>query len=392
MNLIETKNRVEVLDALRGFAVMAILLLHWLEHFIYPVYPSPLDQPEWLNILDTGVESVIFSLFMGKSYSIFAILFGVTFFFQFSSQEKKGNDFGLRFLWRLMILALLATVNAAFFPGGDVMLLFSITGLFLILVRKWSNKSILILSIILLLQPVEWYHYVMSQMDASYTLPDIGVGELYGATAEATKSGNWGEFLWVNITTGQVASLFWAISVGRFLQTAGLLLLGYLIARKQLFKNTEHNIRLWIKILIVSALVSMPLYQLKLDVMGGDEVVAKTVGVVLDMWQKLFSTFVIITSFMLLYQTVKFQKITSGLIVYGKMSLSNYIGQSIIGALILFPIGLNLAPYLGKTLSFLVAIVVLIAQIQFSKWWLKSHKQGPLESLWHKLTWLGGKK
>lgn len=31
--------RIEVVDALRGFAVMAILLVHSLEHFIFPVYP-----------------------------------------------------------------------------------------------------------------------------------------------------------------------------------------------------------------------------------------------------------------------------------------------------------------------------------------------------------------
>ena len=47
--LSEKLPRVEVVDALRGFAVMAILLVHSLEHFIFPVYP--VDQPAWLNIL-----------------------------------------------------------------------------------------------------------------------------------------------------------------------------------------------------------------------------------------------------------------------------------------------------------------------------------------------------
>ena len=39
--------RIEAVDALRGFAVMAILLVHNLEHFIFPVYPA--DSPGWLN-------------------------------------------------------------------------------------------------------------------------------------------------------------------------------------------------------------------------------------------------------------------------------------------------------------------------------------------------------
>lgn len=41
--LSEKLPRVEVVDALRGFAVMAILLVHSLEHFIFPVYPCNLQ-------------------------------------------------------------------------------------------------------------------------------------------------------------------------------------------------------------------------------------------------------------------------------------------------------------------------------------------------------------
>lgn len=62
--LSEKLPRVEVVDALRGFAVMAILLVHSLEHFIFPVYP--VDQPAWLNILNDGVFNVTFTLLAGN--------------------------------------------------------------------------------------------------------------------------------------------------------------------------------------------------------------------------------------------------------------------------------------------------------------------------------------
>lgn len=138
----ETKvPRIEVVDALRGFAVVAILLVHSLEHFIFPVYPDPAHVPAWLNILDQGVNSVIFSLFAGKAYAIFALLFGFTFYIQYTNQQKKGKDFGLRFLWRLLLLMGFATLNAAFFPGGDVLMLFAFVGPVLIIVRKWWLKS-----------------------------------------------------------------------------------------------------------------------------------------------------------------------------------------------------------------------------------------------------------
>ncbi|MDL2255364.1 DUF418 domain-containing protein [Parabacteroides sp. OttesenSCG-928-K15] len=387
--LISKTPRIEVVDALRGFAVMAILLVHSLEHFIFPVYPDPLSQPEWLNILDAGVNSVIFSLFAGKSYAIFALLFGFTFYIQYTNQERKGKDFGYRFLWRLLLLVLFATLNAAFFPAGDVLLLFAVVGISLFIVRKWSNKAILITATILLLQPIEWFHYIASLVNPSHTLPDLGVGEMYQTVAEYTKEGNFFTFILGNITLGQKASLLWAVGAGRFLQTAGLFMLGYLIGRKQLFITTENNLKVWIKILIISAVLFAPLYELKVILSGSETpMISKTVGVVLDMWQKLAFTFVLVASFVLLYQNNRFKKATTNFTYYGKMSLTSYITQSIGGALIYFPIGLYLAPYCGFTLSLIIGFLFFLLQVQFCKWWLKSHKQGPLESLWHKMTWI----
>lgn len=237
--------RIEVVDALRGFAVMAILLVHNLEHFIFPVYPDAASQPEWLNILNEGVFSVTFSLFAGKAYAIFALLFGLTFYIQYANQQKKGKDFGYRFLWRLLLLGGFATLNAAFFPAGDVLLLFCVVGIFLFIVRKWSDRAVFILAVFLLLQPVEWYHYVMNLVNPSYSLPDLGVGQMYAEVADYTKEGDFWKFIWGNVTLGQKASLFWAIGAGRFLQTAGLFLLGMLIGRKQLFVTSESTTRFW---------------------------------------------------------------------------------------------------------------------------------------------------
>ena len=97
--LVDKSSRIEVVDALRGFAVMAILLVHNLEHFIFPVYPE--NSPGWLNVLDQGVLNSIFALFAGKAYAIFALLFGFTFYMQSNNQKKQGKDFGNRYLCRL---------------------------------------------------------------------------------------------------------------------------------------------------------------------------------------------------------------------------------------------------------------------------------------------------
>ena len=384
-NQLQKTPRIELVDALRGFAVMAILLVHNVEHFIFPVYPT--DSPEWLNILDKGTFDMVFSLFGGKAYAIFALLFGFTFYIQCENQRRKGKDFGYRFLWRLVLLVGFATLNAAFFPGGDVLLLFAIMGLVLFVVRNWSDKAVLIAAIFFTLQPMEWYHYVMSLLDSSYQLPDYGVGPMYDAVAEATKSGNFWDFIVCNVTLGQKASLMWAVGAGRILQTAGLFLIGFYIGRKQLFVVDHLKLGFWMKTLVISAICFAPLQSWKNLLMEGTPMIQQTVGTIFDMWQKLAFTFVLVSSFVLLYQNKSFQKRVSNLRFYGRMSLTNYVSQSIIGAIIYFPFALYLAPYCGYTVSLLIGFAIFFAQVMFCKWWFKSHNQGPLESLWHWWTW-----
>ena len=388
--LINKETRIEVVDALRGFAVMAIILVHNLEHFIFPVYPA--NSPNWLNVLDLGVFNGIFTLFAGKAYAIFALLFGFTFYIQCNNQRKLGKDFGYRFLWRLVLLIGFATLNAAFFPAGDVLLLFVIVGLVLFFTRNWSDKAILITAIVFLLQPVEWYHYIANLINPAHQLPDLKVGEMYAEVAEYTKTGNFWDFILGNITLGQKASLLWAVNAGRFFQTAGLFLLGFYIGRQQLFVSTEKNLRFWVKTLIISAIAFAPLYTLKELIMTNDMIIQQTVGTAFDMWQKLAFTFVLVSSFILLYQSRKFSQAVNNLRFYGKMSLTNYITQSVIGAIIYFPLGLYLAPYCGYTVSLLIGFLTFLLQVKISKWWLGRYKQGPLEYIWHRWTWIGAGK
>lgn len=387
-------DRINVIDALRGFAVMAILLVHSVEHFIYFSVPNPASQPAWLNILDSGTFSIIFSLFAGKSYAIFALLFGLTYYIQFSNRQRKGSDFCGRFMWRLLLLAGFACINAAFFPGGDVLLLFSIVGGILALTRNWSSKAILILAVVCLLQPIEWFHYMHHLLSSSYEIHAPSSSLMYAQVNEAVKSGNWLTMFGANLTTGQGASLLWAIDNGRFTQTAGLFLIGYLLGKHGVFVDIATKTKFWVGILIISAIAFCPLHELKVQLLNNQEleIIKRTAGITVDMWQKLAFAGVLVSSFVLLYHyTAKFRAITEPLRYYGKMSLTNYLTQSVIGALVYFPVGLHLAPRCGYFFSLLIGIATLILQIMFCKWWLSTHKQGPLEGLWHKLTWLNSK-
>lgn len=76
------------------------------------------------------------------------------------------------------------------------------------------------------------------------------------------------------------------------------------------------------------------------------------------------------------------------LIPYGRMSLTNYISQSVMGVTIYYGFGLSMYKYAGATASLLIALLIFTVQLVFSRWWLVRHRQGPLEFLWRKGTWI----
>ena len=82
----------------------------------------------------------------------------------------------------------------------------------------------------------------------------------------------------------------------------------------------------------------------------------------------------------------------SSLRTYGRMSLTNYLSQSLLGMLIFMPYGLNLAPKAGMALSLILAMGIFAIQILFSNYWFKRNTKGPLEMLWHKITWINSSK
>lgn len=379
--------RIEVVDALRGFAVMAIMFLHNIEHFNF--YEFPETASAFVRSLDKNVWDTLFFLFAGKAYAIFSLLFGFSFFIQHNNQAKKGKDFRLRFLWRLFLLFLIGCFNGAFFPG-DILVLYAIVGVVLILVCRWSDKAVLITAVILMLQPLEWGKFFYALNNPEYVAAPgqwlVHHKNMYPYLSQP-------DFLAMvksNLWDGQLFSLLWGWGHGRFFQTASLFLLGMLLGRYRYFANLAENRRFWLRTLLVGVVCFIPLYYLTAAL--PDLLMNKSMLVPMNTIISSFRNFafmcVLVAGFVFLWQLVAGHKILGGLVPYGKMSLTNYLTQSIVGTFIYFGYGLGLYKYLGVTASFGVGILLFILQLGFCHWWLKNHKQGPFEGAWRKATWI----
>lgn len=378
--------RIEVVDALRGFAVLAIVLVHNIEHF--NLYTFPENDPAFLARLNQYVWDSVFFLFGGKAYAIFALLFGFSFYIQFSNRERQGKDFCGRFLWRLVLLAAFGMFHALFYPG-DILVLYAIVGVVLLPVRKASNRIVGWVALILMIQPLELGKLCYAWLNPDYVLaPDSGF--LWNITQEALKSPSFLSLVKTNICYGEWYSLSWAWGVGRFMQTASLFMIGMLLGRQQLFVYSERAARFWKTTLIVAALAFIPLYLLSDALLGWElrRALQAPLNAILSSWRNVAFMFVLVSLFVLAWYQTGMKSVLTNLAPYGKMSLTNYIGQSIMGSFIYYGYGLALYPYLGVTYSLLTGLCLFAIQLTFCRWWLARHKQGPLETIWHKATWL----
>lgn len=383
------KPRIEVVDSLRGFAIMAIMLLHSIEHFNFYVFPDPSTQPDWLNSLDTGIWDTFFLLFGGKGYAIFAILFGFTFSLMFGKQQAMGVDFGPRFLWRMLLLACFALFNGLFFPG-EVLMMYALVGVVLFLVRKFNNKSLLIAALFLLSQPIEWGRYIYHIFNNDYAVPVSEMGQYWRLLKEAQLSDSFFGQIKANTLYGHKVSLMWAYDVGRLVQTGGLFVFGYWLGKKELFVDNERSIRFWKRALAIGASVFVPFFLLERNFadLTDTKIHAQTLLKVVDMYGNLALTAVLVASFILLYKTKFFKQIAGGLRYCGRMSLTAYVLQSMIGGFVFFGYGLGIGPSMLHTKSLAVGILLFAILFYFCKFWINKFGQGPLEKLWHKLTWI----
>ena len=213
--------RVDVADVLRGFAVLAIILLHSIEHFNFYSFPDTEGQSAWLTFADRSIWDGLFFTFGGKAYAIFALLFGFSFFIQHDNQRMRGSDFRLRFCWRLVLLLLIGQLNAAFFTA-EVLVMYALVGFVLVATCRLSDRWIITLSAICMLQPVCLWQIMRAISDPEYTITAINTSAFWGATFAAQSSAGFLETVKVNLWEGQLASLAWAWDHGRIFQTAGL--------------------------------------------------------------------------------------------------------------------------------------------------------------------------
>ncbi|NDV57696.1 DUF418 domain-containing protein [Bacteroides sp. 519] len=381
--------RINSIDALRGFALFGILMFHCMEHFDL-MYTPVLDSPFWQEV-DTIVLDTITFLFAGKSYAIFSLLFGLSFFMQMDSQADKDVDFRFRFLWRLALLLVLGYINGLIYMG-EFFVVYAILGVVLVPLFKVKTKWLAIIAGILFLQIPEIISFVSLLSGNSLNEPSATVvymDKLYVESAETFINGSFTDVLNFNLWKGQFAKLLWVWNSLRYPQLIGLFITGMLIGRYGIHKSEDKMLKFSYKVLPYSIAVFVVFYSiyLLLPCMGVEGYALRVGNVLFKTYINLAMMLMYISGFMILYYRTNTRRILDKIAPVGRMSVTTYMTQGFIGVPLFYGFGLNLAVEFSLLQCFLAGLVIYGIQIIFSNWWMKRYYYGPVEWLWRTATW-----
>jgi uncharacterized protein len=380
-----TQPRIEVVDALRGFALLGLCLIHALEHFDLLLYPEA--TPGVLAAIDPLAHGIVFSLFAGKAFAIFSFMFGLSFFIQMDRQAQRGVDFRWRFLWRLALLALIGYLHGLLYCG-DVLVIFAVLGIALLAFDKLGSRALLVLSFLMVVNIPSLLQFVTVLGDPAIDPRPYAVWDLFGRAFGVFSQDSLIQVVQLNAWTGQKMKWLWYIQEGRIWQILGLFLWGMVIGRSRFLESIEERRTLCRRLLLGSSLGFIALFAVETGL--GSIPLSDNAGYLaeklVNSYANLAFTVVLITAFVLLYGSTWWRRKLRILAPLGRMSLTNYVGQSALGVLFFYGFGFAMYQRLGHTLSLVFGVVMISLMTWTSRAWLRRFYYGPLEWAWRAAT------
>ena len=411
-SILVSHKRINVIDALRGFSLLGVILIHMMQNFGY-LSGNIIEEASY-PMFDTIIQLLTTHVIAGRFITIFSFLFGLSFFIQMDRASKRGVDFRGRFLWRMLILFVIGIVGTTF-AYMDILTLYAFYGIILVLLFPLRNWVLItITSLVLLglpLMSIVGFDNITFNESAAIALNQSSDANVIGSeTLNATTNED------VLITN---ASFLESAKDNLFVKTKeklnfqfrkssigyivfALFILGFVVGRTGFFENVNikrrKNYILLIGFFIVS-IVTKLLARLVapenstdifLLVSQGLKVpITSIIALTLNDLSMLFQSGVLAMGFIVLYQTKVFGKYLDLLSPYGRMGLTNYETQNVVGAILFSSWGLgSFFGGLGITELFFLGLIIYVIQIIASKQWLKHFLYGPLEWLWRSGTYI----
>lgn len=402
---IKLQEREIFMDILRGFAILGIFIANLGAGFSWYNENAHLTGPFLIPDWDPKMLFLHHWFIEGKFYSIFSILFGWGIALQIKRATDNNN--AISTIRRRLVFMLLLGFCHLLIWTGDIVFFYAMLGFLLLPMRKFSNKSLLIASAILILSPILLYGLKMmfpvlrtpsnlleqtGQQIELKLFPEFANAQSEMDYLKIIKSFTWWDFLKDNFA-GIFYRYGYLVFISRISKVFGMFLIGFVIGRTNFYQNIAAHKKMITRIIVVGLIIGLPAnyilahymstatsdyFQLKEK--GLYQTIAYALGVA-----PLALAYVGL--FMLAFQTQIGKKWMSLLAPVGKMAFSNYILQSLVGNFVFLGAGLGLMGTIGPVWYTAFGILFFIVQMIGSTVWLNYFNFGPLEWLWRSATY-----
>ncbi len=391
---IEPTERIIALDALRGFAVLGILLMN-IQSFamIQAAYLNPTALGDLVGLNKwVWIFSHVFA--DQKFMTLFSILFGAGIILMTSKTESKGMKAAGLHYRRTFWLLCIGLVHAYLLWYGDILVVYAFCSLVAFLFRKLSPKVLLITG--LLIVSVSSILYLFFGLSIGFWPPEAINETMTSWQPEAAQvakeiaayQGGWlGQMelrvpaslefhtfiflIWAGWRAGGLmligmALYKWGVLTGNFSKKTYLLmmsfglLIGLPVVSYGVFANFEAN------------------WTLEFSMFLGSQ---------FNYWGSLFVGMGYIGAAMLIFTSGFAEKITRLFADVGRMALTNYLSQTLICVIIFYGYGFGLFATVERKIQILIVLGIWLFQLIASKLWLRYFQFGPAEWLWRTLTY-----
>lgn len=375
---IEQKERAVIVDIIRGFALVGVLIANFTA-FTDQQVPSDILQAI-SSPLDKTLVTINAVFFEWKFFTLFSILFGYGFGLILASLERKNINPPPFFLRRMFWLFIIGCIHTVFW-WFDVLHFYAIAGVFLLLFRTASDRTILICSVLFMFVFPFCFSFIFRNQPDTFSDAD------FNHTYEQFKHGSLIDVFTTNITGYYKMFILSFGDVRDIIETLGRFLFGYYLVRIKLFDSIDVKKNLFKKIILFTAPLSIIYFIIRWLALNN------RIDIDHFYWEPFIKLGIISTTFMyvslvvLCFISYKQNIIFDSLQALGKMTLTNYLLISAVLITILYGIGFGKLGELPMHIIWLYAFAWLTFEILLSKYWLRVFQYGPVEWIWRQLSY-----
>lgn len=394
--------RLPAVDALRALALLGILAVNiWF--FADPVrLVGGEPATPAASTADQLVELVVTVVFEAKSYVLFSFLFGLSFVHQQAAARRAGASETARTLRRMLVLAVLGVLHGILLFAGDILLTYAILGVLLLALRGMRARTALALAVV---------------VAAGFSLVILGFGVLASllagtpgfaaampaspdaAAAVASYTGPVPEYLAFQLV--RWTALAPSILLGQGIMAFAAFLAGLAAARAQVLERildrsaahpvaTGRLVAILLPSLLVGVALSTTAAVLRHGLPGApttpdpaESLLSSGLSLVAGPIQATGATLLVL----LVLRSRPGDRLIAALAPAGRMTLTNYLGQSLVLALLFSGLGLGLAGEVSGVVVGLLVLGLWGGQLLVSALWMRRFRTGPLETPLRAITY-----